>query len=48
MKNYEISVREKPFDPPPVPVDNLLRFTADAPFYSPGAISWIPPRWRVP
>ena len=48
MKNYEISVREKPFDPPPVPVDNLLKIHADAPFLLPRAISWIPPRWRVP
>lgn len=35
MKTYEIPIREKPFDPPPVPVDNLLKIHADAPFLLP-------------
>ena len=35
MKKYEIPIREKPFDPPPVPVDNLLKIHADAPFLLP-------------
>ena len=35
MKNYEISVREKPFDPPPVPVDNLLKIHTKRAFLLP-------------